>query len=86
MKEIFKAIRFFFALVWRYRKSFIIAGLLIASFFGLTLHMKACIVPAIFAGFAHVFFCRYFDKDASWIQFWAVVLGALPVFIFAILG
>lgn len=62
-----------------------IAGALVAAFFCITLGMKACIVPAIFAGFIKEFIDQWRYSGWDWFDLLATVLGGAVIQIFAIL-
>ena len=62
-----------------------IAGLIIAAIFALPLHMKACIVPVVFAGFIKEFFDLWTTEKQDWWDFAATCFGGLVIQILAIL-
>lgn len=62
------------------------AGIIIAAFFAITLHMEVPIVPVIFAGFAKEFFDKWTTSKWDWWDFAATVAGGALIQIFAILG
>lgn len=59
-------------------------GIIIASFFCITLGMKTCIVPVIFVGFAKEFFDIWTTKQWDWFDFLATCVGGLIIQLFAI--
>lgn len=62
-----------------------IAGLIIAAIFALPLHMKACIVPVVFAGFIKEFFNLWTTEKWDWWDFAATCIGGLVIQILAII-
>ena len=63
-----------------------IAGLIIAAFFGITLKMKAAIVPVIFAGFIKEFFDKWTTEKWEWWDFAATCIGGLLIQVFILIG
>lgn len=63
-----------------------IAGLVISSFFCIALGMKACIVPAIFAGFIKEFFDLWTTDKWDWWDFAATCFGGLVPQLFVLLN
>lgn len=62
-----------------------VLGVLIAAFFCITLKMKACIVPAIVAGFVKEFFDKWTTDQVDWWDFVSTVAGGLVIQLFVIL-
>ena len=62
------------------------AGALIATFFCIALGMKACIVPAIFAGFIKEFFDLWTTDNFDWKDFAATCLGGAVPQLFVLLN
>ena len=76
---------------WLYKVPFdkwlhYLAGLIIAAFFALALHMAVCVVPAIFAGFIKEFYDKWTTDRADWRDFLATTLGGLTIQLFVALG
>lgn len=64
-----------------------IAGVLLAAFFGIVLHMGLwCFVPVIFAGFIKEFFDQWTTGVWEWLDFLATFLGGAVIAVFFILG
>lgn len=61
-----------------------IAGLIISAFFCITLGMKVCIVPTIFAGFIKEFVDEWRYGGFDWYDLLATCLGGLIIQLFAI--
>ena len=61
------------------------AGLIIAAFFCITLGMKVCIVPVLFAGFAKEFFDSWTTNQSDWKDFLATLIGGMVIQLFVIL-
>ena len=61
------------------------AGLIIAAFFCITLGMKVCIVPVLFAGFAKEFFDGWTTNQSDWKDFLATLIGGMVIQLFVIL-
>lgn len=62
-----------------------ICGVLIAALFCVTLGMKACIVPVIFAGFYKELFDQLTTSHFDWKDFLATVIGGAVIQLFAVL-
>lgn len=62
------------------------AGIIIAAFFAITLHMEVPIVPAIFAGFFKEFFDKWTTGQWDWWDFAATCAGGALIQVFAIFG
>ena len=65
---------------------YLVAGLVTAAFFSIGLHMKACIVPALFAGFAKEFFDLWTTDSWNWGNFAAVAAGGAVIQLFQIIA
>lgn len=63
----------------------VVAGLVIAAFFCIALGMKACIVPAVFAGFLKVLFDQFTADRTDWRNLAATAVGGLVPQIFVLL-
>lgn len=64
-----------------------IVGVLIAAFFGITLHMGAwAIVPAFFAGFIKEFFDKWTTDVWEWLDLLATTIGGVVITVFFLLG
>ena len=63
-----------------------VAGLIIAAFFAITLGMKVCLVPVIFAGFAKEFFDKWTIGTWEWWDFVATWIGGLLIQLFVLLS
>lgn len=61
-----------------------IFGVLIAAFFCVTLGMKACIVPVLFAGFLKEFFDQLTTGQFDWKDFLATTVGGLVIQFFQV--
>lgn len=61
-----------------------ICGVLIAAFFCITLGMKACIVPVLFAGFLKEFFDQLTTGVFDWRDFIATLIGGLVIQFFQV--
>ena len=70
------------------KKYHFVAGFMIAAFFCIALGMKACIVPAILAGFIKEFFDQWTGEGDSWdrLDFAATCLGGLLTQVFVLLN
>jgi len=64
----------------------IIAGLVIAAFFGISLHMTVCIVPVLAAAFIKEFFDKWTTDIWEWGDFIATIAGGVIIQIFVVLG
>ena len=64
----------------------VIAGLVIAAFFSVTLHMKACLVPVVAAAFIKEFFDLWTVGNFNWKDFAATLAGGTVVQLFQILA
>lgn len=62
------------------------AGVIIASFCAISLHIEWAIVPAIFAGFIKEFFDEWTTDKWDWWDFAATSFGGLLISIFQIIG
>lgn len=62
-----------------------IVGLIVASFFGITLDMAVCIVPVIVVAFAKELFDGMGLGVADWRDFTATVLGGAIIQLFVLL-
>ena len=63
-----------------------VAGLIIAAIFALPLHMKACIVPVVFAAFIKEFFDLWTTDKWEWWDFGATCIGGLVIQVLAVLA
>ena len=63
-----------------------VAGLIIAAIAALPLHMKACIVPVVFAGFIKEFFDSWTTDKWEWWDFGATCIGGLVIQLLVILS
>lgn len=61
-----------------------VCGVLIAAFFCITLGMKACIVPVLFAGFLKEFFDQCTTSHFDWKDFIATCVGGLVIQFFQV--
>lgn len=68
------------------KKYHFVAGFIISAFFAISLGMKACVVPAIFAGFFKEFFDNWTGGPFDWKDLLATVLGGLLCQAFVALG
>ena len=62
------------------------AGVLVAAFFAITLHVEWCIAPAIFIGVAKEAFDYATTRTTEWWDLFATVMGGVVIQIFALLG
>jgi len=62
------------------------AGVLVAAFFALTLHLEWCIAPAVFFGLAKEAFDYATTRNNEWLDLFATVMGGLVIQIFTLLG
>jgi len=64
----------------------VIAGLVIASFFCVTLRMEACIVPVVFAALVKEFFDLWTVDNWNWKDFIATLAGGAVIQLFQIIA
>ena len=62
------------------------AGFFFATLFGMLFNMKACILPAIFAGFIKEFFDLWTTDQWDWKDFLATAIGGVLPQLFVILN
>lgn len=62
------------------------AGFILSAFFAVSLHMVACLVPALFAGFIKEFFDSWTTGEHDWGDLLATTLGGLLCQAFVALG
>ena len=63
-----------------------IVGLLVASFFNVSLGMLVCIIPALFAGVLKEAFDYWTTNQFDWLDLVATVAGGAVIQVFAVLG
>ena len=68
------------------KKYHFVAGFVIAAFFAISLHMAACVVPALFAGFIKEFFDNWTGGELDWKDWTATAIGGAVCQVFVGLG
>ncbi len=86
MKKFYQKLMSIFADISVDKYLHLIAGLLIAAFFYISLHMEVCIVPVIFAAFAKEFYDEWSYRGASWKDFICTLVGGGLIQILVVLG
>jgi len=84
-RKIWDAIVSFIGKVPKDKLLHFIAGLVIAAFAALVLGMKACFIPALFAGLLKEFFDLWTTDKWDWGDIVATLAGGLVIFAFALM-
>lgn len=85
MRDFFNKVVEFFKNIPYDKLMCFIAGVLVAAFAQITLHIEWCIVPVLFVGVVKVAYTASKKYFYDWVSFAAIVIGGAVIQLFAIL-